>query len=403
MISGAQKQYIGEALKDFVETVKNSAPKVRIGLMTAGSILSCGQLLEAVKTALESDSSLYVVGIGQKPADYEELKKQAWTSRLEWIECAGNENDIAEKMEQALAEGKLSEKEGIAGAVAMHYPFPIGVTTIGRVRCPAKGSPMLIASCTGTSALQRQEAMFKNTVYAIATAKALGIDNPTVGILNIEFAPLVQRMLEQLQKNGYPICFGSSARSDGGMLLRGNDLIAGSVDICVTDSLTGNVLVKMMSAFSSGGLYETSGWGYGASVGENWDYVVSIVSRASGIPVVANALLNTARLVRADLPGKVKKEILSAKSSKFDEILFSFLQQHEDEAKAGEAVAAPPCEPCDASLAGIDVLDLDNAVQELWKQGIYAESAMGCTGPVIKFASANKESVEKILKEKKYL
>lgn len=395
-----QRKHIGEALKDFVTAVENSAPQVRIGLMMAGSILNQTELLEAARTAIENDRGLIVVGIGQQPENFVEIKKQKWASRLEWMECSNDENDIAEKMQQALAEH--SPHTGIMGSVAMHYPFPIGVTTIGRVQSPAKGKSMLIASCTGTSALQRAEAMFRNTVYAVATAKALGIEKPTVGILNIEYAPLVERMLLKLQENGYPICFGSSARSDGGMLLRGNDLIAGSVDICVTDSLTGNIIVKMMSAFQSGGLYETTGWGYGASVGENWKHIVSIISRASGIPVVANALMNTAQLVRADLTGKVQKEIQNAKSAKFDDILKTFLQDHTDKTSS-EEIAAPPSVPCDSTVGGIDVLDLDNAVHALWKEKIYAESAMGCTGPVIKFASANKDAVLTILKEKQFL
>lgn len=395
-----QKKRIGEALKDFVTAVENSAPQVRIGLMMAGSVLNQTELLEAARTAIENDRGLIVVGIGQKPENFAEIKKQKWASRLEWIECSNDENAIAEKMQQALAEH--SPHTEIMGSVAMHYPFPIGVTTIGRVQSPAKGKSMLIASCTGTSALQRAEAMFRNTVYAVATAKALGIEKPSVGILNIEYAPLVERMLLKLQENGYPICFGSSARSDGGILLRGNDLIAGSVDICVTDSLTGNIIVKIMSAFQSGGLYETTGWGYGASVGENWNYIVSIISRASGVPVVANALMNTAQLVRADLTGKVQKEIQNAKSAKFEDILKTFLQDHTDKTNS-EEIAAPPSVPCDSTIGGIDVLDLDNAVHALWKEKIYAESAMGCTGPVIKFASANKDAVLAILKEKQFL
>lgn len=398
-----QKKRIGEALKDFVTAVENSASQVRIGLMMSGSVLNQTDLLEAAQTAIMSDRGLTVVGIGKKPDNFAAIKKQKWASRLEWIECSCDENDIAEKMEQALAEGvAYSPCNGIMGAVAMHYSFPIGVTTIGRVQSPAKGKSMLIASCTGTSALQRAEAMFKNTVYALATAKALGIEKPTVGILNIEYASLVERMLLKLQENGYPIYFGSSVRSDSGILLRGNDLIAGSVDICVTDSLTGNIIVKMMSAFQSCGLYETTGWGYGASVGENWKYIVSIVSRASGIPVVVNALINTAQLVRADLAGKVQKEIQDAKSAKFNDILKTFLQEHTDKNNL-EKISAPPSGPCDCTVGGIDVLDLENAVHALWKEKIYAESAMGCTGPVIKFASANKNAILTILKEKQFL
>lgn len=37
----------------------------------------------------------------------------------------------------------------------------------------------------------------------------------------------------------------------------------GTVDVVVTDTLTGNILMKMFSSFTSGGQYEVSGYGYG--------------------------------------------------------------------------------------------------------------------------------------------
>ena len=64
---------------------------------------------------------------------------------------------------------------------------------------------------------------------------------------------------------------------------------------------------------------------------------------------------------------------------------------------------APPHEPTDEELHGVDVLEIENAVKTLWKAGIYAESAMGCTGPVVKLAARNAERSEAILKENGYL
>lgn len=124
--------------------------------------------------------------------------------------------------------------------------------------------------------------MLRNALYGIATAKALGVDNPSLGVLNLEAAPQVMRALTRLRERGYPVRFGESVRKDGGTLLRGNDLLAGATDVCVCDTLTGNALMKVFAAFTSGGSYETSGWGYGPSAGEGWNKVVSIISRASG-------------------------------------------------------------------------------------------------------------------------
>ena len=101
-------------------------------------------------------------------------------------------------------------------------------------------------------------------------------------------------------------------------------VLCGAVDVCVADTLTGNVLMKVFSAFTSGGSYETSGWGYGPSVGEGWDKVVSIVSRASGAPVIANALAYTAAAVRGRLPAVVAEEIRLAKAAGMDDELAAF-------------------------------------------------------------------------------
>ena len=61
------------------------------------------------------------------------------------------------KMEEMLANGEVD------GAVTMHFPFPIGVSTVGRVVTPAKGREMFVANTTGTSSADRIEGMIKNT------------------------------------------------------------------------------------------------------------------------------------------------------------------------------------------------------------------------------------------------
>ncbi|MBQ4418596.1 MAG: glycine reductase, partial [Synergistaceae bacterium] len=183
-------------------------------------------------------------------------------------------------------------------------------------------------------------------------------------------------------------------------VLRGNDILTGAVDICVTDTLTGNVLVKMFSSFTTGGSYESTGWGYGPSCGEGWKYVVSIVSRASGAPVIANALAFTASVVAGGLQEKVADELKAARKAGLDEEIAALTPKA---AQAEEEVKAPAAEPTDDELHGIDVLEIDNAVKVLWKANIYAESAMGCTGPVIKMPARHIETAKELLKQNGYL
>ncbi|OJT72666.1 glycine reductase, partial [Clostridioides difficile] len=84
--------------------------------------------------------------------------------------------------------------------------------------------------------------------------------------------------------------FADSIRADGGCVMRGNDLLVGAPDVMVTDTLSGNIFMKVFSSYTTGGDYEAQGFGYGPGVGEDYDRKVLIVSRASGSPVVANAL-----------------------------------------------------------------------------------------------------------------
>lgn len=379
-----KRKLIGDALAELVEQARTGGPKVRVGLMAAGSELGAEELLRGATLAMEQDSRLQVVAIGARVPGYDQL---------EWVETDACEADMAPAMEKALADGRIS------GAVALHYPFPVGVTTIGRVVTPAKGKPLFIASSTGMSATSRTEAMLRNAVYGIAVAKAVGMGKPTVGILNLDGAASVQRALVRLSEGGYPVHFGSSVRADGGSLLRGNDLLAGAADVCVCDTLTGNVLMKLFSAFTTGGSFEALGWGYGPSVGERWGKIVSIISRASGAPVIANALCYTASLVRGKLVDRVQAELAAARRAGLDEIIGSFVSTP---ARA-EEVKAPPQQPTDSEIHGIDVLAIEGAVKELWKAGIYAESGMGCTGPVVKVPGSLVERSKELLQKSSYL
>ena len=219
------------------------------------------------------------------------------------------------KMEEMLANGEVD------GAVTMHFPFPIGVSTVGRVVTPAKGREMFVANTTGTSSADRIEGMIKNTIYGIIAAKTCGIANPTVGILNVDGARQTEKALKELQENGYDITFAESARADGGCVMRGNDVLQGTPDIMVTDSLTGNIMVKMLSSAATGGSFEATGYGYGPGIGEGYEQLVMIVSRASGAPVIAGAIRYAAQLVRNKVFEVAKAEFAAAKKAGLKKIL----------------------------------------------------------------------------------
>ena len=127
-----------------------------------------------------------------------------------------------------------------------------------------------------------------------------------------------------------------------------------------------------------------------------------IVSRASGAPVIANALEYAAQLIRGKVFDVAKAEFARAEKADLSKILAARKAAAKPAAEA-ETVTAPPAEPCTASIPGIEVMDLEDAVQALWKAGIYAESGMGCTGPLVMMSEANHEKALEILKKAGYV
>ena len=349
----------------------------KIALTGMGSEHGEENSMAAAREAAAAGIDVYYIGTLEDPA-------------VTTIKVADDEEGHA-KMDELLDAGEVD------GAVTMHYPFPIGVSTVGRSITPALGRQMFIANTTGTSASERIEGMILNAIYGIITAKACGLENPTVGILNVDGARQCEMALKELAENGYPITFAESSRADGGCVLRGNDVLRGTPDILVTDSLTGNVLTKMLSAFSTGGSFEATGYGYGPGIGKGYEKLVLIVSRASGAPLVANALKFAGELVRNKVFAIAKAEFAAAEKAGLAEAI----AKRKPKAPAAEAeeVTAPPKEPCTSSIPGIEVMDLEDAVKVLWKAGIYAESGMGCTGPLVMMSDANAERAAELLKE----
>ena len=301
------------------------------------------------------------------------------------------------KMEAMLDAGEID------GAVTMHFPFPIGVSTVGRVITPAKGKEMFVATTTGTSSTDRVEGMIKNAIYGVITAKAAGVENPSIGILNVDGARQTEIALKQLVEGGYNINWAISGRADGGSVLRGNDVLQGTPDVLVTDSLTGNILMKMMSSFTTGGSFEATGFGYGPGVGEGYDKMILIVSRASGAPVIAGALKYAAELAKNKFFQVAKKEFELANKAGLKKLLEERKAAAKPAAAAEEEVVAPPTEIVTAQIPGVEIMDLEDAVKVVWKEGVYAQSGMGCTGPIILVSEANLEKAREILKKAGYI
>ncbi|WDV46925.1 glycine/sarcosine/betaine reductase complex component C subunit alpha [Clostridiaceae bacterium M8S5] len=381
------KQMIAGVFNDIADGIETGqfGKKVRIGVTILGSEHGADNVLKGAMLASEKDSSIEVVLIGPKN-----------DTNLKTYE-ANTEEEQHKVMEKLLDSGEIQ------GCVTLHYNFPIGVSTVGRVVTPSQGKEMLIATTTGTSSPHRVEAMVKNGLYGIITAKSLGIENPTVGILNVDGARQVERALKELNSNGYDINFAESLRADGGAVMRGNDLLTGTPDVMITDSLTGNLLMKIFSSYTTGGSYEAFGYGYGPGVGDGYERNILIISRASGAPLIAGAIKYASEVAKGDIIGKSKVEYDSAKKAKLNDILSELTKDKKANKKDEEEVAMPPKEIVTGSIAGVDIMDLEDAVTELWKNKVYAESGMGCTGPIVMINEKNVEVATEILAKAGYI
>jgi glycine/sarcosine/betaine reductase complex component C subunit alpha len=376
---------IAEVFNEIADGIKSGSfgKKVRIGLTILGSEHGIEEMVKAAELARKKYDDFEIVLIGPKT-----------TSTLETVEA-----DTAEEghklMVSMLESGKLD------GCVTQHFDFPIGVSTVGRVVTPGRGKDMIISTTTGTSSTNRVEGMVINAISGIAAAKAMGIEKPKVGILNLDGARKVERILKELQDRGYDMEFSDSLRADGGSVMRGNDLLAGTPDVMVCDSLTGNLLIKIFSSFTTGGDYETVGAGYGPGIGENYDKLINIVSRASGAPLICEALRYCATCAKNKVLNIASNEFKKANATGLKEIIAKNTKEKTSE--ASEEVKMPPKKVVTSDIAGIDILELDNACRSLWKQGVYSESGMGCTGPIVLVNPEDLDKARTVLKEAGFL
>lgn len=370
-MSDQVKQTVKKVFEDLATSLETGRmeSRIKIGLTIDGSELGMDVMKQAA-IAIKKKNLFDLVLIGSNVD---------WATDFDHYSTADCQKEAADLMEELLDSGELQ------GCVTLHYNFPIGVSTVGKVVTPALGRELFIATTTGTTSGNRNEAMVLNAINGIAVAKACGIQQPSIGILNIEGAKTVERSLNELQENGYELTFGESQREDGGKVLRGNDLLMGSVDVVVCDSLTGNILMKLFSAYSSGG---------------NYDRNICIISRASGAPVIANALEYAYELAKGKLAKISYTEYQKADQAGLKQICADLTATPATEK---QEVEPPAKEIVTSEIAGIEIMELDDAVKALWAANIYAESGMGCTGPIVLVNEKNVQAAQDELKKANYL
>ncbi len=131
-----------------------------VGLTLPGSEGGEQELRAGAEAAQKADPSLRVVFLGE----------------------GGDAARAHAEMERALAEGSIH------AAVTFHYPFPVGVATVGHTKAPGNGRDLFLSTTTGTMAADRVDALARNAIAGAAAARSFGITEPVVGLLNLDGA-----------------------------------------------------------------------------------------------------------------------------------------------------------------------------------------------------------------------
>jgi hypothetical protein len=145
------KNQIGEVFNEIADAILtgNFGAKVKIGLTILGSELGTEELVRGAHLASNKHNDFEIVLIGPKV-----------DTALKIVEV-NEEDEMHKKMDELLDSGELD------AAVTMHYNFPIGVSTVGRVITPGFGKELILATTTGTSSTHRVEGMIKNALHGI--------------------------------------------------------------------------------------------------------------------------------------------------------------------------------------------------------------------------------------------
>ena len=116
----------------------------------------------------------------------------------------------------------------------------------------------------------------------------------------------------------------------------------------------------------------------------------------------ANAIEFAAELVHGRYKEVTANEFSAAEKAKLKSILEA-LKAANTPASDSAPIKEPPKEPVTAEVSGIEITDLDDAVAALWQENIYAQSGMGCTGPVVMVNEGKLKQAETILSAKGFI
>lgn len=236
---------------------------IKIVVDAMGGDNAPAEIVKGAVDALAQDKELFLIFTGREDAIKGELAKYEYdASRIEIVDCEEviDMNDIPteavkKKKNSSLVQGfwRLKKDEEVVGLVTAGSTGATivgGQLIVGRIRgvkraalCPAipnvNVGKTLLCDC-GANAECRPEMLCQFAVMASAYAKALGVKDPKVGLLN---NGVEEHKGDPLRQQTYQMMKKMDAISFAGNI-EGRDINIGNVDVAVCDGFSGNIALK---------------------------------------------------------------------------------------------------------------------------------------------------------------
>ncbi len=113
---------------------------------------------------------------------------------------------------------------------------------------PTKKNPVAVLD-VGAGVQAKAAHLVQFALIGAAYQKALGIENPSIGILNIGSEPL--KGTSEIRQAYHLLQNSKTPRSDSRATSKGKSVFDGDVDVLVTDGFTGNVFLKTAEGIAS--------------------------------------------------------------------------------------------------------------------------------------------------------
>lgn len=231
---------------------------MKIAIDAMGGDNAPKEIIDGVKQALESFSDVEILLYGQQDKIDEYIKPQ---DRLTIIHCAEvieSEDDpvrsVRRKKDASMVRMAEAVKEGSADAAVSAGNtgalMSAGLFIVGRIdgvdrpalapTLPTMDGKGFLMLDLGANADAKPEHLVQYAIMgSIYAEKVRGVQNPTVGLLNIGTE---EKKGNELTKAAFPLLKEAPVNFIGNVESR--DLLNGAADVVVTDGFTGNMVLK---------------------------------------------------------------------------------------------------------------------------------------------------------------